>query len=109
MTVFLLSMAGIPPTGGFLGKYLIFQAAVESQQWMLAIVGSLNAVIAAYYYLSVILTMWFKEPDGELAAPSPLPPSLAFVLTVAIAAIVYLGIAPGAVLGLLNGISASLI
>ena len=73
MTVFLLSMAGIPPTGGFFGKYLIFQAAVQSKQWMLAIVGSLNAVIAAYYYLSVILTMWFKEPDGELAAPAPLP------------------------------------
>jgi NADH-quinone oxidoreductase subunit N len=109
MTVFLLSMAGIPPTGGFFGKYLIFQAAVQSQQWMLAIVGSLNAVIAAYYYLSVILTMWFKEPDGELAAPAPLPPSLAFVLSIAIAAIVYLGIAPGTVLGLLNGLTASLI
>lgn len=109
MTVFLLSMAGIPPTGGFLGKYLIFQAAVQSKMWMLAIVGSLNAVIAAYYYLSVILTMWFKEPDGELAAPSPLPPSLAFVLTIAAAAIVYLGIAPSRVLGLLHGLAASLI
>ena len=109
MTVFLLSMAGIPPTGGFVGKYLIFQAAVQSKQWMLAIVGSLNAVIAAYYYLAVILTMWFKEPDGELAAPSPLPPSLAVVLTIALAAIVYLGIAPSGVLGLLQGLSLSLI
>ncbi len=109
MTVFLVSMAGIPPTGGFFGKYLIFQAAVQSKQWMLAIVGSLNAVIAAYYYLSVILTMWFKEPDGELAAPSPLPPSLAFVLTIAVVAIVYLGIAPSGLLGLLRGVAVSLI
>jgi NADH-quinone oxidoreductase subunit N len=109
MTVFLLSMAGIPPTGGFFGKYLIFQAAVESKQWMLAIVGSLNAVIAAYYYLSVIMTMWFKEQDGELAAPEPLPPSLAFVLTIAVAAIVYLGIAPSGVLGLLKDLGSSLI
>jgi len=109
MTVFLLSMAGIPPTGGFFGKYLIFQAAVQSKQWMLAIVGSLNAVIAAYYYLSVILTMWFKVPDGEPAAFSPLPPSLALVLTIAVAAIVYLGIAPSGILGLLHDVAASLI
>jgi NADH-quinone oxidoreductase subunit N len=109
MTVFLLSMAGIPPTGGFLGKYLIFQAAVASKQWMLAIVGSLNAVIAAYYYLSVIMTMWFKEADADSAIPSPVPPSLAIVLTIAVAAIVYLGIAPSRVLGLLYGLSASLI
>ena len=109
MTVFLLSMAGIPPTGGFLGKYLIFQAAVQSKQWMLAIVGSLNAVVAAYYYLSVILTMWFKEPDAEVPAPSAFPPALAFVLTVAVAAVVYLGIAPGGILGLLQDVAASLI
>jgi NADH-quinone oxidoreductase subunit N len=76
---------------------------------MLAIVGSLNAVIAAYYYLSVILTMWFKEPDGAVAVASPLPPSLAVVLTIAVAAIVYLGIAPSTVLGLLQDLAVSLI
>jgi NADH-quinone oxidoreductase subunit N len=102
-------MAGIPPTGGFLGKYLIFQAAVASKQWMLAIVGSLNAVVAAYYYLSVIMTMWFKQPDAESASPSPVPPALAFVLTIAAAAIVYLGVAPTRVLGLLHGIASTLI
>jgi NADH-quinone oxidoreductase subunit N len=109
MTLFLLSMAGIPPTGGFLGKYMIFQAAVASKQWMLAIVGSLNAVIAAYYYLSVIMTMWFKPADGDAAAPSPIAPSLAVVLTIAAAAIIYLGVAPSRVLGLLHGLAASII
>jgi NADH-quinone oxidoreductase subunit N len=109
MTLFLLSMAGIPPTGGFLGKYLIFQAAVASKQWMLAIVGSLNAVIAAYYYLSVIMTMWFKPVDGEAATPSPVAPSLAVVLTIAAAAIIYLGVAPSRVLGLLHGLASSII
>ena len=104
MTVFLLSMAGIPPTAGFLGKYLIFQAAVHSKLWMLAIVGSLNAVIAAYYYLSVILTMWFKKPEQDVAPHSPLAPSLGIVLTVAVAAIVYLGIAPGRLLELIQGL-----
>jgi NADH-quinone oxidoreductase subunit N len=109
MTVFLLSMAGIPPTGGFLGKYMIFQAAVESQQWMLAIVGSLNAVIAAYYYLAVILTMWFKEPEAGVADDGPIAWPFAVVLTIAVAAIFYLGIAPARVLELANGIATSLI
>jgi len=109
MTIFLLSMAGIPPTGGFLGKYLIFQAAVQSKQWMLAIVGSLNAVIAAYYYLSVIMTMWFKPADPEVAPSSPLTPSLAIVLTFSAAAIVYLGVAPSRVLGLIHGLTFPLI
>jgi len=108
MTVFLLSMAGIPPTGGFLGKYMIFQAAVYSKQWMLAIVGSLNAVIAAYYYLSVVMTMWFKQPEGDAAPASPVPPSLAAVLTLAAAVILYLGIAPGKLLGLLSDLTATL-
>jgi NADH-quinone oxidoreductase subunit N len=108
MTVFLLSMAGIPPTGGFFGKYLIFQAAVESKAWLLAVVGSLNAVVAAYYYLAVIMTMWFKEPDGEAAVAAPLPPSFAAVLTIAVVAILYLGLAPSWVLGLASGLATSL-
>jgi NADH-quinone oxidoreductase subunit N len=109
MTVFLLSMAGIPPTGGFLGKYLIFQAAVQSKQWMLAIVGSLNAVIAAYYYLSVVMTMWFKPPEGEATPAESLPPALAVVLTISAAAVLYLGIAPGRVLGLIHDLASSLV
>jgi NADH-quinone oxidoreductase subunit N len=109
MTVFLLSMAGIPPTGGFLGKYLIFQAAVESKQWMLAIVGSLNAVIAAYYYLSVVMTMWFKEPDGEGAVAAPLAPAFVAVLAISVAAIFYLGVLPARVLEFASGLASSLI
>jgi NADH-quinone oxidoreductase subunit N len=109
MTIFLLSMAGIPPTGGFFGKYLIFQAAVESKQWMLAIVGSLNAVIAAYYYLSVIMTMWFREAEGEGASAAPVAPSFVLVLTIAVVAILYLGLAPGRVLELASGFASTLI
>jgi len=112
MTVFMLSMAGIPPTGGFFGKYLIFQAAVTSKLWMLAIVGSLNAVIAAYYYLSVVLTMWFKQPEGDSAdgaGPVPLHWSFAVVVALALVAVLYLGMAPGRVLELVTGTATSLI
>lgn len=108
MTVFLLSLAGIPPTGGFIGKYLIFQAAVRSDQWLLAIVGSLNAVIAAYYYLAVIHTMWFKSP-GETEAAEPVTPPLAAVLAVSVVAIVYLGVAPERLIEIARGLAYSLI
>jgi len=108
MTIFLLSMAGIPPTGGFFGKYLIFQAAVESKAWMLVIVGSLNAVVAAYYYLAVIMTMWFKDADGTEAVAAPVPPSFAAVLAIAVVAVLYLGVAPSWILDLASGMASSL-
>ena len=109
MTVFLFSLAGIPPTGGFIGKYLIFQAAVQSHRWLLAVVGSLNAVIAAYYYLSVIMTMWFKEAEGEQEPAQAAAAGLVAALTVAVAAVFYLGIAPSRILDAVRGLAASLI
>ncbi len=66
MTVFMLSLAGIPPTGGFLGKFLVFGAAVRQDMLALAAVGAINAVIAAFYYLNVVRYMFFVEaPEGE--------------------------------------------
>jgi len=61
MTLFLLSLAGIPPTGGFLGKFLVFGAAVRREMLALAAVGAINAVIAAFYYLNVVRYMFFVE------------------------------------------------
>src|SRR6185369_12906647 len=71
MTVFLFSLAGIPPTAGFLGKYVIFTAAVQSGRIGLAVIGVINAVIGAYYYLSVLVAMWMRE--GEAPEPRALP------------------------------------
>jgi len=109
MTVFMLSLAGIPPTGGFIGKYLIFQAAVRSHQWLLAIVGSVNAAIAVYYYLSVLLTMWFKPAPDEADAIAPVAPSLAALLALAMAAVVYLGVAPERLIEIARGLAYTLI
>jgi NADH-quinone oxidoreductase subunit N len=109
MTVFMLSLAGIPPTGGFIGKYLIFQAAVRSNQWLLAIVGSVNAAIAAYYYLSVLLTMWFKPAPDEAESIAPVAPSLAALLALAMAAVVYLGVAPERLIEIARGLAYTLI
>ena len=62
MTIFMFSMAGIPPFSGFWGKYFIFTAAVQSGLWTLAVIGVLTSVIGAYYYLRIIKVMYFDEP-----------------------------------------------
>lgn len=98
MTVFLVSMAGIPPTGGFLGKYLIFQAAIESKLYTLAIVGALNAVIAAYYYLRIVIAMYMQQPDEEPAPAAWLGPETTVALVVAVAAVMALGLVPAPIL-----------
>ncbi|MCB2097128.1 MAG: NADH-quinone oxidoreductase subunit NuoN [Parvularculaceae bacterium] len=62
LTVLLFSLAGVPPTAGFFGKLVVFQAAVEADLVWLAIVGALMSVISAYYYLRIIWLMWFNDP-----------------------------------------------
>ncbi len=66
MSIFMFSMAGIPPTAGFIGKFYIFSAAVKSHYYWLAIIGVLNSAVSVYYYLRVIVYMYFKEPEGEI-------------------------------------------
>jgi NADH-quinone oxidoreductase subunit N len=68
MTVFMFSMAGIPPFSGFWGKYFIFIAAVQSGLWVLAVIGVLTSVIGAYYYLRVIKVMYFDAPEEAFDA-----------------------------------------
>lgn len=66
MALLMFSMAGIPPLAGFFGKLFVFQAAVSAGMYMLAIVGVLTSVVAAYYYLRIIKIMYFDEPLHEL-------------------------------------------
>ena len=66
LAIIMLSMAGIPPFIGFFGKFYVFIAAIESQQYILAILGVLASVISAFYYLRVIKGMYFDEAiEGE--------------------------------------------
>jgi NADH-quinone oxidoreductase subunit N len=67
MTIFMLSLAGVPPLAGFLGKLYIFSAAIKANLMWLAIVGVINSVISAYYYLRVVAHMAMEEPAGEPA------------------------------------------
>jgi NADH-quinone oxidoreductase subunit N len=65
MAVFMLSLTGIPPTLGFVGKFYLFRAAIEGQFYLLAIIGVLTSLVSAYYYLRVVVTMYMREGDPE--------------------------------------------
>ncbi len=65
LTIFLFSLAGIPPFAGFWGKYYIFLSAIQIQFVWVAIIGILLSLVGVYYYIKVILYMWFYEPSGE--------------------------------------------
>lgn len=70
MTVFLFSMAGIPPTAGFAAKYLVFYSAVQAGETLLVVIGVLCSAISVYYYLRVLVFMYMKEPFGSAASHS---------------------------------------
>jgi NADH-quinone oxidoreductase subunit N len=93
MTIFMLSLTGIPLTGGFVGKFYIFKAAVDSRLYGVVLVALLNSVVAAAYYLNVVLTMYMKEPASEPPAVITAAP-LAVGIAVSAAGVLYLGLFP---------------
>jgi NADH-quinone oxidoreductase subunit N len=99
MAIFMLSLAGVPPTAGFLAKFYIFGAAVQGGYGWLAIVAVLNSVLAAYYYLRVIVIMYMREPAGQVAKMT-LSPALALAIFLAVIGTVQLGLFPAAVVEL---------
>ncbi|HEV8437570.1 MAG TPA: NADH-quinone oxidoreductase subunit N [Methylomirabilota bacterium] len=90
---FLLSLVGIPPLAGFVGKFYLFGAAVRSGYVWLAVIGVLNSAVAAYYYLRLIVYMYMREPEAPITS---LAPSFAGGLALAVALIgtVVLGVMP---------------
>ena len=99
MTIFLLSMAGIPPLGGFMAKFYIFSAAVKSKFYWLAILGVLNSAVSVYYYLRVTVLMYFRESEREITGLQFSPASV-LALILAVIGTLYMGIFPANVLSL---------
>jgi NADH-quinone oxidoreductase subunit N len=96
MLIFMVSLAGIPPTAGFIGKLYVFMSAVEAGLPWLAAVALIFAVISAYYYLRLVMVMYMREPT-DLSSTSPrmvMTPSLSIVLACAVAGVVIFGIYP---------------
>ncbi len=97
LSIFLLSLIGIPVTGGFLAKFYVFTAAMKANLVGLTIIGVVNSAIAAYYYLRLIVVMYMR--DGREDAPVlPLRASVAVAVAISAAATLYLGLWPQRVL-----------
>jgi NADH-quinone oxidoreductase subunit N len=103
MTLFLLSLVGIPPTAGFLAKALVILAAVQAGGWLtvLAVVTMLNAAVAAFYYLRVVVYMFMRDPASEVAPPTH-GRLLWSGLAVSTALTILLGFFPGLILPIIG-------
>jgi len=97
LTIFLLSLIGIPMTGGFFAKFYVFSAALQANLVGLTIIGVLNSAVGAYYYLRIIVMMYMREAREEVPA-TPVPPALGAALAISAAATLYLGLLPGRIL-----------
>ncbi|MFH0772479.1 MAG: NADH-quinone oxidoreductase subunit N [Candidatus Omnitrophota bacterium] len=103
-TIFLLSLAGIPPLAGFFGKFLVFAAAIKSKFFLLAIAGVVNSVISLYYYVKVIKYMYLEEPKTMVLEPKPM--ALQIAVVIALIGVLLAGLFP---FPFLNWINASLL
>jgi NADH-quinone oxidoreductase subunit N len=106
LTIFMLSLIGIPVTAGFLAKYYVFAAALGAQSHSgalvaLTVIGLVNSAVASYYYLRLIVVMYMREPAVD-EAPAPAAPSMRLALVIAAIATIYLGVIPGRVVNLAN-------
>jgi NADH-quinone oxidoreductase subunit N len=97
LTIFLLSLIGIPITGGFFAKFYVFSAALQANLVGLVIVGVLNSAVASYYYLRLIVAMYMREAREDVLV-LPIPAGLGAALAISLAATIYLGVLPGRVL-----------
>jgi NADH-quinone oxidoreductase subunit N len=96
---FLLSLAGIPPTAGFFGKWFLFKAGIESGLYWLVILALINSVIGSYYYLRVLIYMYMREPAA--GAPVAIPMRSGYItaaLILSAVLVLVLGLTPSAYL-----------
>jgi NADH-quinone oxidoreductase subunit N len=92
MLLFMLSLGGIPPTAGFMGKFWLFSAAIDQHYYWLAVIGVLNSAISLYYYVRIVVFMYLKK---ETTGSEPVAtPAIMFTLALAVAATIILGVYP---------------
>ena len=97
MSVMMFSLAGFPPTAGFVSKFYVFRSAVESGRTWLVIIAAINTAVSAYYYLRVVVTLYMKERRVELKV-LPYPGHLVIALIVATAGVLLVGVLPSQIL-----------
>jgi len=99
MAIFMFSLAGIPPTAGFVGKFYIFSSAIKAGYIGLTIIGVLNSALSVYYYLRVTVMMYMRNPEKELGRLD-LSPTMAIALIIAVLGTLQMGITPSQYLDL---------
>ena len=104
MAVLLLSLTGIPPTVGFFAKLYVLLATVNADLGWLAVAIALNAALAAFYYLRVIVYMYMRDPEADPAPDRPPPARATPALALSVAGVLLLGIFPEPILGLLRDV-----
>ncbi len=100
LSVFLISLAGIPLTGGFIGKFYLFSAALQAGYIGLTIIGVLNSLVSVYYYFRIMVVMYMKEPADDAFPPDPISPPVLAIIAIGVAGIFWLGIYPVDILNL---------
>jgi NADH-quinone oxidoreductase subunit N len=108
LTVFLISLTGVPVSAGFVGKFYLFGAAVGAGYTILAVVGVLMSVVSAYYYLRVVVSMYMREPVPGVAWTAP-SPAASLALAVSVAVVLALGVYPAPVLEMARRAALSLL
>lgn len=107
MGVFMFALIGFPPLAGFIGKYLVFVAAIEGGLTWLAVIGVLTSVVSAYYYLRVLVVFWMRDPTEEppevRAQDFPVSNITRAVLIVCAGGLVLFGVLPGDIIDLTRG------
>jgi len=101
LSLFMLSLLGMPLTAGFMGKVMVFGAAIDQKLYGLVVIGVLNTAVSAYYYLRLIIVMFFGERTMAWNPPR-VPASVAVALVITVLGVLYLGIFPGRVLNALQ-------
>jgi NADH:ubiquinone oxidoreductase subunit 2 (subunit N) len=100
MVIFFMSLAGLPPTAGFVGKLFVFGSAVDAGYYYLAIVGVLNSVISVVYYFNIVRQMFFLPPAVEDRLALPRFPMVAVIVSVVL--VMLIGLYPQPLIDLVN-------
>ncbi len=100
LSLFMFSLAGIPPFAGFFGKYYVFIAAIKANLTWLAIVGVISSVISVYFYLRIVVLMYFKDAELEVKVEESNTGLLAVMISVLL--VIVIGIAPGSLINLIS-------
>ena len=100
LTLFLLSLTGIPPTAGFIAKIQVFRSAMDAGYWGLVLIGVIASVVAAFFYLRVVVLMFMRDPEGDAETDDTLLPRL--VVGIPAALVLVFGLFPGLLTGFLD-------